>query len=475
MKKISLLIGLLVIVFAATAYAQPIEFKMSGFMDFVAATFRNIPSDNQPVASGGLSGLEPDPTSGNSDHAGALANSRARLKFQAIAGKELSATIFFEMDSATWGDGGDGRNNMGRWNADRAAVEVKNAFFDVAIPYFGIPTPMTLRLGIQSFAIRDSWFFYADGAGLKLVTKADPVNINLMWAKPNEGKVYHSDDTDIYAVDVSGNVEGFTLGGHGMWQSSNGYPIRSSVATAESDLYWVGGYADGKYAGFEFTADFIYDWGKVKSHNNINNAGIDDVKYSGWLAAVSADFPWENWDFGGGVWYGSGANADKHDKRGDFVTPVGSEPGPDAFTKYSSIFWGSGLFRGEYGFGANGGGTQSQNNYIGGTWGGFLYAGYKVNPWYKVYAHGMYLADTTKNGDTAGNSLNVDGTREDNNAIGFEFTLSNIFKVYNNLDLYVVGGWLFAGDALKMSTGTPGDNKDMKDPYVLATRLVYTY
>ena len=31
MKKISLLIGLLVIVFAATAYAQPVEFKMSGF------------------------------------------------------------------------------------------------------------------------------------------------------------------------------------------------------------------------------------------------------------------------------------------------------------------------------------------------------------------------------------------------------------------------------------------------------------
>ena len=46
MKKISLLIGLLVIVFAATAYAQPIEFKMSGFMDFVGATFRNIPSGN---------------------------------------------------------------------------------------------------------------------------------------------------------------------------------------------------------------------------------------------------------------------------------------------------------------------------------------------------------------------------------------------------------------------------------------------
>ncbi len=44
MKKISLLIGLLVIVFAATAYAQPVEFKMSGFTDVLFAVFRNIPA-----------------------------------------------------------------------------------------------------------------------------------------------------------------------------------------------------------------------------------------------------------------------------------------------------------------------------------------------------------------------------------------------------------------------------------------------
>jgi hypothetical protein len=74
-----------------------------------------------------------------------------------------------------------------------------------------------------------------------------------------------------------------------------------------------------------------------------------------------------------------------------------------------------------------------------------------------------------------GNATNVDGSRENNNTIGYEFTLSNIFKVYNNLDLYVIGGWLFAGKALDMNTGTPGDNKSMKDPYVLATRLVYSF
>ena len=464
MKKISLLIGLLVIVLAATAYAQPVEFKMSGFVDFVGAAFRNIPSGNSAAGYAGLTGFEPDPTGGDADHAGALADSRARLKFQANAGKELSATIFFEMDSATWGDANGTRNSMGFWQADRAAVEVKHAYFDVAIPYFGVPVPMNMRFGIQGFAIRDSVFFYSDGAGITLNAKADPVNIKLMWGKPSEEKVYHSDDSDLYAVDVSGTVEGFTLGGHGTWFTSNGYPIRTG--SDKADLYWVGGYADGKYAGFNFSADLIYDWGKVKPASG-------DVKYSGWFAGLKAKFPWENWDFGGGLWYGSGDNADNSSKRTDYVQPPMSEPGFDSFAEYGSIFWGSSLFRGEYGFGSNGDIAEVANNYIGGTWGAFAYAGFKVNPWYKVYIQGMYLADTTKNGDTAGNSANADGTLKDNNAIGFEFTLSNIFKVYNNLDLYVIGGWLFTGSALDMWNGV--DNTSMKDPYVLATRMVYSF
>jgi hypothetical protein len=469
MKKISLLIGLLVIVFAATAYAQPVEFKMSGFMDFVAATFKNIPG-----SSGGFSsyangaGTEIDPAGGNVDHSGAIADSRARLKFQANAGKELSATIFFEMDSATWGDANGTRNSMGYWNADRAGVEIKHAFFDVAVPYFGVPVPTTVRLGIQPLSIRDTWFLYVDGAGIVAQMKPDPLNIKLAWMKPYEGNVYNSDDADVFAADVSGTIEGFTLGAHGSYWNINSYPLPTSVpavgtpANGSADMYWLGAYADGKYAGFEFNFDFIYDGGKVKPK------GADDIKLSGWMAALGVDFPWEIWDFGGGLWYATGANTDDTNKQKAYLVPPGSEPGPDAFTKYSSIFFGSGLFRGEYGYAANSDHSNASGQSIGGTWGINLYAGLKLTPWYKVYLDGMYLGDTTKNGDTVGNS------GKDENAIGYEFTLSNIFKVYNNLDLYVIGGYLIAGDALDMVDGT-GKIQGNDNPWALATRLVYSF
>jgi len=471
MKKFSVLIGLLIVVFAATAYAQPVEFKMSGFMDFVGAVFKNIPSSSGTAAA--ALGTEVDINGEDADKSGSLANSRARLKFQANAGKELSGTIFFEMDSATWGDANGTRNSMGYWNADRAAVEVKHAFFDVAVPYFGVPVPTTVRFGIQPFAIRDTWLLYADGAGITINSKMDPVNIKLMWAKPYEGKVYHSDDADMYAADVSGTIEGFTLGAHGQYWNINEYGLPTTVSAkgiptpAQADFYWLGAYADGKWAGFNFNFDFIYDNGEI---NYVDGTSGDA---SGWMAALGVNFPWDIWDFGAGAWWATGHDFGDEDEEA-YLQPPGSEPGPDAFTKYSSIYFGSGLFRGEYGYAANGS-RDAIGNGIGGTWGLMAYAGVKLAPWYKVYLHGMYLGDTTNDGNTIGFASDGEGGLRDDNAIGMEFTLSNIFKVYNNLDLYVIGGYMFAGDAMDQYNIAKDKNESVDDPWVIATRLVYSF
>ena len=85
--------------------------------------------------------------------------SRAHLKFDAVMGKELSGTIFFEIDTFRYGAAfggypGIGReaNNFGAWTTDRTAVEVKNIYIDFGLPYFGIPVPVTLRVGAQPLA-----------------------------------------------------------------------------------------------------------------------------------------------------------------------------------------------------------------------------------------------------------------------------------------------------------------------------------
>ncbi len=78
--------------------------------------------------------------------------SRARLKFDAIYGPELSGTFFFEFDSQPWGNASGGtRNSYGYWGGDRASLEIKNIYFDFGVPV--IPIPITVRIGEQPFGI----------------------------------------------------------------------------------------------------------------------------------------------------------------------------------------------------------------------------------------------------------------------------------------------------------------------------------
>jgi hypothetical protein len=501
MKKFSLLIGLLVVVFAATAYAQPIEFKMSGFIAAGGFWNRNLTTTNDPLYS--VAGDIPDPNSGNSDKYATYATTRARLKFQAIAGKELSGTVFFEMDATEWGGYNGTRNSVGFWQADRAGLEIKNVYIDVGVPYFGVPVPMSLRVGVQTLAIRDDVFLYTDGSGITATFNSDPVTANLYWFKALEGKDYASDDADVYGAQAKAALGDMSLGGYLMAYRMNTYPLdRGStpkyssygpeVGNNEANFYWAGFYADGKYAGFNYVLDGIYDWGKVKQHNGIAETA-DRVKYNGYLGRLHVNYPWEVWDFGGGAYYASGLDAKKtdptglpgtntwydgtaraNDKVGAYVVPPSAEPG---FTPspYSAVWLGNYYWTNNLGLTQNDCYNTVGTDYFGGTWGAFAYAGLKVAPWYKVYLQGMYLGDTTKNGNTVGMARRDDGSLRDDKTIGFEFALTNIFQVYNNLEFDVVAGYLFAGKAWDMYDDTRGKNVSPDDPFQVGWRLKYSF
>jgi hypothetical protein len=321
----------------------------------------------------------------------------------------------------------------------------------------------------------------SDGAGVNVSFNADPVKIQAFWAKPYEGKVYAADDTNVYAAVISGTVEGFTLGAHGAYWDINEFPIPTATsaigdqADAQADLYWFGAYADGKYAGFQFEADFIYNGGEV------NYIDGDKTKLGGWIAALAADFPYECWDFGGGLWYATGADANSNDNKA-YLTPPGSEFGPNGSfaAKYGSVYFGPGGWRGEHATATNTLHSEPSGAGLGGTWGASIYAGLKVTPWYKVYLNAMYLADTTKNGNTVGTAVSdpaigPDSGLKDDNGIGLEFTLTNVFQVYKNLTMDFVLGYMLTGDAFEVWDRDNLKNVEPDDPWLIGSRLVYTF
>jgi hypothetical protein len=280
--------------------------------------------------------------------------------------KNLSGTIMFELDALRWGAATAGnltqasmRNNMGSWATDQSAVEVKNVYFDVGLPYFGIPVPMTARIGIQPFGVRPQMCVYTDGMGITGGIQAGPVTIIPMWAKMLENNDWAADDADVYGLHVNAKLGTFTVGGYGLYYNMNTYPLLYATGvswgtvgglpastsasygvyvagTQRADFWWLGGYMDGKVGPVNLNFDFVYDYGKVEQRSSKTTLAnyADDVKYRGWAGRLKVDYPWEKFNFGAAGMYASGSDASKTSTKGLRGDPVAQ---PNLSAKSSKV------------------------------------------------------------------------------------------------------------------------------------------
>jgi hypothetical protein len=576
MRKLTVLslAGLLILAFSAVGYAQApkLEFRASGFIDAQTFWGSGVPQYN------GAAGTY-QVTNGNYSTAGVGINvkspgwnkidahweGRAHLKFDAVMGPNLSGTIFFELDTNRWGSVFNNQAvreaaNAGAWTTDRTAVEVKNIYIDFGLPYFGVPWPVTARIGAQTLGIRPNVLMVSDGTGISGGIKIDPVLIAPFYAKALENADFADDDVDVWGLSASAKISTFTVGAYGLNFRMNTYPFwvvntgsvifpgtssqqfGQSPGTFKSHMYWLGAYLDGKAGPVDMNLDFVADYGSV-DERTLRDLGegrpgggpfvptIPNVKYEGWMVRGKLDFPWEKFNFGVVGMYATGSDARRTSTSGlpgtttaagpgfqlvnpisgigqhnitrrvtGYVVPPGSEQ--DTANNESIVVYGMEN-------GASGGvGIAKNANYaalsrggFGGTWFAKLYASMKLLPWYKVTVQGLYIGDTTKNGDTLGNSVKYlqaipasysalgipQSTTflRDNTNIGWEFDLINEIQIYNNLRFYVGYGYLFAGDALDVRMGhnasfpslagsVPG-NRKADNPWAVRTRLMYTF
>jgi hypothetical protein len=291
--------------------------------------------------------------------------------------------------------------------------------------------------------------------------------------------------------------------------------------------------------------DFVADYGSVdeRARRDLGEGRpgggpfvptIPDVKYEGWMVRGKIDFPWEKFNFGSVFMYATGSDARRTSAAGlpgdttaqgpgfqivnpisglgqhnitrrvtSYVVPPGSEQGPangESMVVYS-MEPGS---TGGYGIAESANYAALSRGGFGGTWFAKLYASMKLLPWYKLTVNALYIGDTTKNGDTFGNSVKYiqaiptrftslgipAGTTflRDNTDIGWEFDLINEIWIYSNLRLFVGGGYLFAGDALDVrmnhnpignfgtfTSGSVPGNRKADNPWAIRTRLMYTF
>jgi hypothetical protein len=436
----------------------------------------------------------------------AVAYGRGRLKFDALMGKDMSGTFQFEFDSTRWGErvpaGSTAqRNYSGYWGvSDRSSLELKHMYFSFGVPW--IPVPTTIVAGIQPIGIRPSIFMSTDGPGITAAFKVDPATIKLIWAKPLEGKDWQADDDDVYAIEANAKISTFTLGGYYALFNWNTYPAAKEGApgwpTDEANVWWAGLYADGKLGPVNLNFDFCYDYGKISPY------GVDptflkrDVDLRGWGTILNVGFPWEKFLFGVQGIYGSGADQKKTaakplpgaptpwddpagirsitSKVGAFLVPGGTE----ASNTHALVVDGGGINRGNSGF--EPAADYHSRSGFGGLWIAKLYAAFQVSPEFNTRIEGMYIGDTTKNGNTIGNAVTLLGTPRDDKSIGIEIDWYNTLAIYKNLTFQFGLGYLLAGDAMDYYAGTIatpiGDlyqNSSPKNPYIVVTNLTYSF
>ena len=476
-----MLFALLIIAFSATAYAA--EAKLSGLIYSQSFLYQNIPAATNLIY-GGPTNAYDLPGGGAFDRSKSWLSSRARLKFEFVQDKSLAGTINLEADSNRWGDRDGTRNAFGFWSADRAAVEVKHVFVDVGLPYFGIPAPITLRVGLQPAFLRGDVLMDTDGIGIVGNIKADPVTIIPMWFKAVEGKDASSDDADYYALEMNAKIDKVTIGAYGLWLNANTYPYNAvtttygSSSTYQANMWWFGLYGDGTVGPINFKLDFAIDNGKVE---NIRNSAVEDMDYSGWAASLRTEYPVEKLTFGFAGMYATGADTKKTSidgltkgtrgsKVGSYVIPA-CEGGN--YSNNLSIFYSDAYTTAAPKYGRDDT-NQMSRGWLGGTYMAKLYMSYMLAPWYKVTLGGMYIGDSTKNGNTIGTARKADNiTLRDDKTIGWELGLGNNFQVYKNLQFNVLLGLLVPGKGLEYYSG--GRNVEPDGPWLIATRLQYNF
>ncbi len=537
MKKfiVLCLAGLLILAFSAPGYAQApkLEFKASGYIDTQTFIGEGVPQYNSNPGNTDIWGVvnknyaltSPSGTYGIGSAGWNRTQSnwegRAHLKFDAVMGPNLSGTIYFEIDTYRWGAPMNSygawtreANNFGSWTTDRTAIEVKNIYIDVGLPYFGIPVPITVRVGAQPLGVRPNMLMYTDGTGVTGGIKIDPVLIAPIYAKALENLDFADDDVDVWGLHANAKIRTFTVGAYGLCYRMNTYPfyvqgatvipagvsgntglINQVPGTFKSHMWWLGAYVDGKAGPVNFNYDFVYDYGSVDERLSPN---VHNVKYEGWATRLKADYPWEKFNFGVVGMYATGADTRRTSSSGlpgsltaglpgaasgrqstrvtSYVIPPGAEQ--SSADQESIVVYGMEN-------GASGGyGIAHMINYgqvsrggFGGTWFAKLYGSAKLLPWYKVTLQGLYIGDTTGNGNTLGNAVKYKGASllRDDNSIGFELDLMNDIQIYNNLRFWVGAGYLFAGNALDINNAGSGVNHSAANPWAIRTRLVYTF
>ena len=368
-------------------------------------------------------------------------DTRTRLYFTAKINDNLKLVNKFEMD-ANWGNA----DNYGDIGTDGKKFEIKNTYADFNMG------ALNAKVGAQGIVISRGLLFDDDFAGAVLTFNGSNFSLPFIWMKPYEGGV--GNDADDYDVDYLTVAPSFNAGSVNInpvitWATSDeisGWDpkgITSLIPNAEDmDIFFISLNMDVNLGVASIWFTGIYETG------TIDVSGGHDVDVDAYLLALGGAIPLGIADLHGQVFYASGDDDANDSDMEEFWMPAGQ-------SYYWSEIMGYGIMDEQT---SNGAPADQIGNIIAGNLGASIKPmdklTLKADLWYAALAE-------------------EDATGEED--LGFEVDLGVTIQLVENLNLDLIGAYLFAGDRTNANPDGSGQFDDDADPYELGARLSLSF
>ena len=396
MKKLVTLLAAAGMVVAASAPANAVDVKVSGFHAFTFETQQ-----------AGFTGNNYE-----------LAKQRTRLGLNFVASENLSGFLQFQMGSNQWGDYATG-DKHGRYN-----VQTRQAYVDWIVPGTAVKVRMgRQQVGLPGEAFGDSSVMSAGWGGRDGIAISAPVNdflsLNALWVRAgvnDELDIDEGANSDIFGLAANLKFNGVAVT---PWVAYGAFDAEADYQTgASTGLDAIGVDADGYWAGV--TATFSYfDPFTVKASFTYGSADLEGgyADKDGWNAQVKASYKTAFGTPALGFWYASGDDKDAEYAGEGTMAHVKGRFMPT--TTYHNNAWGLG---GSAAFGREA---------MGGTWG--VFAGIEGVSFIADLEHyaGVTYLEGTNDKKMAANFDAKNYLTEEDSLVEFDF--GTTYKIYKNL------------------------------------------
>jgi len=360
-------------------------------------------------------------------------DTRTRLYYTAVFSEDFKFVNKFEFN-VVWGDtvGGDiGADGMG-------ILRIKNSYADFNLGAFNF------KIGIQPQYILRGFVMDDDFSGATVTYKVSGFSIPLIWVKAYEGGSGNTaNDNDVDFVVLKPN---FTFGNVSLTPTLEYIYSKDAskwTATYVTNPYketkiWLAGLDADVKIGDSSTVWFtgIYEGG---SGDRVIDGKSEDVR--AYLLALGGTVNAGPLNIHGQVIYATGDDPTTTDENENFYIPAGR-----------SYYWAEIM---GYGYFDNQVSANACADQIANLMAANIGVGFKVSDALKLTADVWYaqLAEKNKAGQ---------------DSLGTEIDLVLTYSLMKNLNLDVIGAYLFAGDA------TYGGSND-KNPYEIGTRISFSF